>query len=116
MICEVVPVFLKEKIHLRRKAEAYLHYPSVSKEFITIFLLIRAGFDEIIFLEQRQLFQRLHSFRRSYIRVAGYPVGGLYQNIAGLFRQYEVNEGFGSFIIGMILNLAYRQVVQPAWS
>lgn len=35
-------------------------------------------------------------------------MGGLYQNIAGLFRQYEVNEGFGSFIIGMILNLAYR--------
>lgn len=109
MICDGwVPAFKKEKIHLRRKAEAYLHYPSVSKEFVTIFLLIRAGFDEIIFLEKRQFFQRLHSWRRSHIGVAGHAMGGLHQNVSRFFCQHEVNERFRCFIIGMVLNLAYR--------
>ena len=78
-----------------------------SKECIAVFLFIGARLDQIISLEQRQLFQRLHALGRSHLRIAGNAVRRLYKDISRFFSKDKINKRFRHIFIGFVLNLAY---------
>lgn len=78
-----------------------------SKECIAVLLFIGARLDQIISLEQRQLFQRLHALGRSHFRIAGNAVRRLYKDISRFFGKDKINKRFRHIFIGFVLNLAY---------
>lgn len=78
-----------------------------SKECIAVFLFIGARLDQIISLEQRQLFQRLHALGRSHFRIAGNAIRRLYKDISRFFGKDKINKCFRHIFIGFVLDLAY---------
>lgn len=80
----------------------------ICEEFVAILLLICTGLDQVIFLEEWELFQRLHTFWRSYIRVACDTMGGFYHDFASFFRQYKVDKCFSYISISSAFDQANR--------